>query len=421
MNVETFYPIFQSNPDICTDSRKITPNCLFFALKGENFNGNDFALKAIDMGADYAIVDDVRLAEYKKCIVVDDVLRFLQQLATYHRRSLRVPVIAITGSNGKTTSKELIRDVLRKKFNLIATVGNLNNHIGVPLTILMSKSDTELLIVEMGANHQTEIDFLCRIAEPEFGVITNVGKAHLEGFGGFEGVKKGKSELYRYLSENEGTIFLNAEDIELADLVPSGSRVVSYHPSELLTQVDSDPFITCTYKGGIIKTQLIGSFNLANISLAIAIGNYFGVDDAEIVKSISSYSPDNNRSQLKRKDDNIYVMDAYNANPSSMALSIKSFASSDFEKKILVIGDMLELGEESKNEHFAIISLINEYKWQDVLYVGKHFYQFNGQFKGNFFLTSTDAANYLHKMDYRNVAFLLKGSRGIALEKIMDV
>ncbi|MBK7700114.1 MAG: UDP-N-acetylmuramoyl-tripeptide--D-alanyl-D-alanine ligase [Saprospiraceae bacterium] len=352
MDIELLYTVWLEARAISTDSRKIVVGSIFFALRGGRFDGNTFASQALELGASYVVVDDesVVVSGDKRYIVVEDVLTSLQQLANKHRSTLSIPVLALTGSNGKTTTKELARNVLSKKFKTHATEGNLNNHIGVPLTILSTPDDAQFLIVEMGANHQGEIDLLCQIAAPNYGMITNIGKAHLEGFGGVEGIKKGKSEMYRYLTQHGGKIFINSDDNVLMSLLPEKVKTIQYEVQTLLNLIDAEPTLKLDYRNVQVTTQLYGTYNLPNIAFAICVGEYFGVEQAEIIEAISEYTPDNNRSQILKIDTNIIIKDAYNANPSSMVLSIESF-SKILGPKVVVLGDMLELGEYAPSEH----------------------------------------------------------------------
>jgi len=425
---ENIYQLFEKYPEISTDSRKVKPNSIFFALKGEHFNGNKYAEDALKKGAAMAIIDDNQYMVTGKTIVVEDTLKSLQALANLHRRKLGIPILAITGSNGKTTTKELVANVLANKFNLKYTQGNLNNHIGVPLTLLSMDSSTEFGIVEMGANHPGEIAALCAIADPDFGLITNVGKAHLEGFGSFEGVKKTKAELYNYLKGKAGKIFINADNPHLKEMAEGISNKITYgrEKADFTGEpVNSPPFVhvKANFPKGVLylNTQLTGSFNFENVLAAACIGNFFGVDPLKIQSSIKTYQPQNIRSQLIQKGALKIIMDAYNANPTSMQASITSFLSSVAGKSYLVLGDMLELGKYSKTEHLRVLELIREYQTDiDVFLVGEIFAEVaeNSGFKS--FLTIEQLCAYLvnHKIDKGNI--LVKGSRGIQLEKILD-
>jgi UDP-N-acetylmuramoyl-tripeptide--D-alanyl-D-alanine ligase len=417
------------NQNITTDTRKITKDCIYFALKGEKFDGNTFAQQALEQGAAYAVVDDAKVAKGDKYILVQDVLTTLQQLANYHRKQLKIPVIGITGSNGKTTTKELVHGILSKKYNTQYTQGNLNNHIGVPLTLLTITSQHEMAVVEMGANHQLEIDMLCRIAEPDFGIITNIGKAHLEGFGGIEGVKKGKSELYRYLKEINGTVFLHGDDNVLADLAKENNKV-TYGTNKLYDVVGkcnkNSLFVEFAWRtryeatevkeADYIKTNLVGVYNYNNALCAACVGNYFKIEEGLINEAIQNYVPTNNRSQLQKTENNSLILDYYNANPSSMQAAIENFYNMTAADKMLVLGDMLELGEESVTEHQAIINLLHEKKLNDYLLVGPIFSSLQ---KEKSFVTSKQAQEFLQANPTKNKTILIKGSRGIALEEVI--
>ena len=420
MDIELLYTVWLEARAISTDSRKIVVGSIFFALRGDRFDGNTFATQALELGASYVVVDDesVVVSGDKRYIVVQDVLTSLQQLANKHRSTLSIPVLALTGSNGKTTTKELARNVLSKKFKTHATEGNLNNHIGVPLTILSTPDDAQFLIVEMGANHQGEIDLLCQIAAPNYGMITNIGKAHLEGFGGVEGIKKGKSEMYRYLAQHGGKIFINSDDNVLMSLLPEKVKTIQYEVQTLLNLIDAEPTLKLDYRNVQVTTQLYGTYNLPNIAFAICVGEYFGVEQAEIIEAISEYTPDNNRSQILKIDTNIIIKDAYNANPSSMVLSIESF-SKILGPKVVVLGDMLELGEYAPSEHQKIIDLVNDKDFIDVIFIGHQFCSAGMRKRGNYFENTDLARLYFHTKNYKNITILLKGSRGISVEKIL--
>ena len=417
------------NQNITTDTRKITKDCIYFALKGEKFDGNIFAEEALEQGAAYVVIDNKILAKSDKYILVDDVLSTLQQLANHHRKQLKIPVIGITGSNGKTTTKELVHAVLSKKYNTQYTQGNLNNHIGVPLTLLTITPQHEMAVVEMGANHQLEIDMLCRIAEPDFGIITNIGKAHLEGFGGIEGVKKGKSELYKYLKEVNGTVFLHGDDTVLADLSKENNKV-TYGTNKLYDIVGkcnkTSLFVELAWRtrykatevkaADFIKTNLVGVYNYNNALCAACVGNYFKIEEGLINDALQNYTPTNNRSQLQKTENNSLILDYYNANPTSMQAAIENFHNMQANTKMLVLGDMLELGEESITEHQAIINLLNEKKFDDYLLVGPIFSSLQ---KEKSFLTSKQAQEFLQANQTKNKTILIKGSRGIALEEVV--
>nr|WP_322625239.1 UDP-N-acetylmuramoyl-tripeptide--D-alanyl-D-alanine ligase [uncultured Flavobacterium sp.] len=426
MQTSELYPYFLQSSGICTDTRKITPGCLFVALKGDRFDANTFAATALEQGAAYALIDNPEYTVEGKTLLVKDSLEALQALARYHRQQLGLPVIALTGSNGKTTTKELINAVLSTTYNTTATIGNLNNHIGVPLTLLSFTKDTEIGIVEMGANHQKEIEFLCSIAEPNFGYITNFGKAHLEGFGGVEGVIKGKSELYQYLETHTKTAFVNLDDpiqhdktIQLSKYTFSAGK----HNSDVTVEgIEANPMVKLYYKVLHIQSNLIGIYNAANISAAITIGNYFKVADELIKQAIENYTPTNNRSQLMEKNGNHIILDAYNANPSSMAAAIANFRQLEAKDKIAFLGDMFELGTESPDEHKKVIALLEDAEDIEVFFVGKDFYNQATSANHFHFYEDFDAVKQaLIGKTFSGNTILIKGSRGMALERILDL
>jgi UDP-N-acetylmuramoyl-tripeptide--D-alanyl-D-alanine ligase len=416
MNITALYQLYTKHFLVDTDTRNIREYTLFFALKGENFNGNEFAEKALDLGASFAIVDDKNYQTQENIILVDDVLETLQKLANYHRKQLTIPVIGLTGSNGKTTTKELINVVLSKKYNCLATKGNLNNHIGVPLTLLSIKPEHEIAIIEMGANHQKEIEFLCTICEPDFGYITNFGKAHLEGFGGIEGVIKGKSELYTFLEKNNKTVFINPADTIQVEKTKH-IRTIAIHSDEIRF-LEVNPFVKIDYKNTTIQSNLIGNYNYTNIAIAITIGEYFKVSNADMKEAIESYTPKNNRSQIIENKTNKIILDAYNANPSSMKVALENFASLIHNKKVIILGDMFELGKDSQKEHQEIVNLANSLGFQNQYFVGEHFYQTKTDSQQ--FRTFDDFESYIKKNPLENQYILIKGSRGMRLERILD-
>jgi len=432
--VEQIYKHYiDANQKICTDTRKLVSGSLFFALKGNNFNANQFAQKAIEAGCNFAIVDEEEYVTTDKIILVKDVLITLQVLANYHRKQFNIPVLAITGSNGKTTHKELINAVLSKKYNTLATVGNLNNHIGVPLTLLNITQQHQFVIVEMGANHQGEIDVLCKIAEPTFGLITNIGKAHLEGFGGIEGVKKGKSELFKFLKTIDGEVFLNGDDNVLHDLAIDNDKV-TYGCKKLYDTIGKDCTNTekvsfkFTNRYGekdwnklpIINTQIIGAYNFINCLAAVCVGHYFKVDDALAKQALENYVFQNNRSQLVKTDNNTLILDAYNANPNSMKVAIENFANYPAESKLVLLGDMFELGEYSAEEHKKIVDLITEKKLNNCIFVGEEFFKQNLQnYKS--FKTTFECKEYINRLNLKNYTILIKGSRSMQMECLQDV
>jgi UDP-N-acetylmuramoyl-tripeptide--D-alanyl-D-alanine ligase len=431
MPISELYKIFLKHPIVCTDSRKITPDCLFFALKGANFNGNRFAVKALEQGAAFAIIDEKKYAVDDRCVLVEDVLTTLQQLANHHRNQFEIPVIAITGSNGKTTTKELINTILSLHYPCHSTQGNFNNHIGVPLTLLAMPLKTEVAIIEMGANHIGEIDFLCQIAEPTHGVITNVGAAHLEGFGSLEGVKKAKGELYRYLERTNGLAFINLDEDFLMEMAGDKLYKVAYRKNdnpdlkvpEFETKlVAANPFIEVAFlskKGNLqnISSQLIGLYNFNNIMTATALGRYFKVPFVKIKSAIQNYNPTNNRSQIIEKDGNKYLLDAYNANPTSMTKALQSFATYKGKKKIAILGDMLELGNFSETAHREILDLAENLDI-DVITVGKLFLKIKKN-RLKHFLNIEALKGWFWEQNYADTFFLLKGSRGIGLERLL--
>lgn len=424
MKIEELYPIFLQHPSVQTDTRLLKPGDIFFALKGPNFNGNSFAKKAIENGASYAIIDEKEFALNDRTIVVDDVLSTLQELAKFHRQQLNIPAIAITGSNGKTTTKELVHAVLSSTYRTYTTQGNLNNHIGIPLTLLRIKSDAEIAIVEMGANHQKEIEAYCKYTLPTHGIITNCGKAHLEGFGGVEGVRKGKGELYDFLRSNNKTAFVMWDYDYLRDMSKGIGNIVTYgtHDADIVGRViQSEPYLEVAIEKGAsipkIKTQLVGDYNLPNVLVAVTLGKYFKVDDELIRKSIEAYSPSNSRSQLMHLNGNKVILDAYNANPSSMKLAIENFGRLHYPNKILMLGAMAELGDESLAEHEAIVDLIKKFSWKEVVLVGGDFQKINHPFRS--FNNSTEAAQWWKQQNLNNVAILIKGSRSMQMEKVI--
>jgi len=459
------YNLFLQYPLISTDTRRILPGSLFFALKGEKFDANTFASQAIEAGAAYAIIDDPAYQLNEKYIVVDDVLTALQNLARHHRRQLSIPVIGLTGTNGKTTTKELIGSVLSQHYKTKATQGNLNNHIGVPLTILTIDRSHEMAVIEMGANHQKEIELLCTIAQPTHGLITNVGKAHLEGFGGVEGVKKGKGELYDYLKvesespevrksgspEVRGVAFVNSDSAVLLEMEQQRElkNTVFYgtgNADNLVTGqlIENSPLLTLEWennnsgKSYQVKTQLTGAYNLDNILAAICIGVYFGLSDDEINKGVESYQPKNNRSQIVQTGTNTLICDYYNANPSSMFVAIENIGKITANRKVLILGDMFEMGNESAVEHAAVIKKAMETPVDERIFIGKDFFEGSpevrpdnyresespkedGGKKSTFYETVEDAIDGLKANPIKKSTILIKGSRGMALERLVGL
>jgi UDP-N-acetylmuramoyl-tripeptide--D-alanyl-D-alanine ligase len=426
MNAE-LYRIYQQYPSVQTDTRKLKAGEIFFALKGPNFNGNSFAEKAIDMGAAYVVIDEKEYEIPGKTFLVPDVLSALQKLALHHRKQFNIPFIAITGSNGKTTTKELIHAVLSSSFKTYTTEGNLNNHIGIPLTILKIKPDAEMVVIEMGANHLKEIAGYCQIALPTHGLITNCGKAHLEGFGSEEGVRKGKGELFDYLRTlTHGFAFVMWDYDYLQEMSKGISGIIKYGtkdndhvigkiiPGETFLKVE----ITQGLDDGIITTQLVGEYNLPNVLAAVTVGKFFEVTENKIKSAIENYIPSNSRSQLIEIDSNKIILDAYNANPSSMKLAIENFAKKNSENKILMLGAMAELGNESLQEHQGIIDLIKKYPWKNVVLVGGDFQKISHPFLS--FENSLQAKEWLVDHQVKNSYILVKGSRSMQMEKVLE-
>lgn len=423
--IANLHSLFLECSSVSTDTRKIEKNSLFVALKGDNFDANTFAKDALEKGAKYVVIDNPTYQIDNRTLLVKDSLIALQELAKYHRTFLGLPIIALTGSNGKTTTKELIHAVLSKKYNTLATIGNLNNHIGVPLTLLRFTKETEIGIVEMGANHQKEIEFLCQIAQPDYGYITNFGKAHLEGFGGVEGVIKGKSEMYDYLRGNNKMVFVNVDDSiqnEKTATVKRFSFAVNMPKSDVkITAVEANPMVKITYNNLLINSHLIGIYNANNINAAITIGKYFKVSDEQIKEAIENYIPDNNRSQLIQKGDNEIILDAYNANPSSMTAAITNFIQLEKENKIAILGDMFELGKESLSEHKKIVELLENQKSIQTYFIGKDFY--SNRINSNhlhFFEDFNSFSKFIEVNKPINNLLIIKGSRGMALERILE-
>ncbi|RXP63316.1 UDP-N-acetylmuramoyl-tripeptide--D-alanyl-D-alanine ligase [Lutibacter sp. HS1-25] len=417
MNIENIYTLFLEHKLIDTDTRKIRHGSLFFALKGDNFNGNEFANEAIGKGASFAIIDEKAYQTSDKTILVENVLSTLQELANYHRKQLNTTIISLTGSNGKTTTKELINAVLSKKYKTTATVGNLNNHIGVPLTLLSMTPETEIGIVEMGANHLKEIEFLCKIAEPNFGYITNFGKAHLEGFGSVEGVVKAKSELYDFLRNTNRKAFINTDDVKQVTQ-SKGIETIEFN-SDTVSFIEANPFVVVQFKNTTINSQLIGKYNYNNIAVAIAIGNYFNVSTDDIKIAIENYIPSNNRSQILLKGTNKIILDAYNANPSSMQAALENFNQLADKHKVIFLGDMFELGNESALEHQKIAELATSLDFEEVHLIGKAFS--TTSVKNAFVYESFEAFKTSKISFLNNTTILIKGSRGMALERILDL
>ena len=425
MTIQELYEIYLRNPSVQTDSRKLKTGDLFFALSGPNFNGNTFALSALEKGAAFAIVDEDIQEANNRVIKVDNTLETLQNLAKHHREQFTIPFIAITGSNGKTTTKELVSAVLSSRYKTYTTLGNLNNHIGIPLTLLQIKRHAEIAVIEMGANHQKEIEGYCAYVQPTHGIITNCGKAHLEGFGGMEGVRKGKGELFDYIRKNQGSVFIFSDYDYLVEMSNGIDDIITYGSMEAdlvgipfsnnsflkVKLIDKDSRVT-------VKTNLVGDFNLPNVLCAVTVGMYFKVSLKKIINAIEYYVPSNSRSQMLEKNGNHIIVDAYNANPSSMKLAIENLANLEVENKVLFLGSMMELGEESEKEHLAIIELIEKYTWKNVILVGEGFSTISQQFQH--FDNTDDAAKWAKEQAFSNDYILVKGSRSMQMEKVID-
>lgn len=425
MNIQDIHNLFLQCKSLSIDTRKIEKDSMFFAIKGENFDANTFAEEALKLGALFVVIDNESYFIDERTILVQNSLETLQELAKYHRSYLKLPIVALTGSNGKTTTKELINAVLSKKYKTKATVGNLNNHIGVPLTLLSFNKETEIGIVEMGANHKKEIEFLCEIAQPDYGYITNFGKAHLEGFGGVEGVIQGKSEMYQYLAKKHKTAFVNLEDsIQIEKSVGIKSFTFGLNKAEAdvnIVSIEANPFVVINYENFNVESHLIGLYNSNNINAAVSIGHYFKVADQAIKEAIENYIPENNRSQLLKKGSNQIILDAYNANPSSMAVAITNFLQLDNQNKIMILGDMFELGAESPHEHKIIVDSLSNQDKSVCYLIGKSFFENKvSNSKLHFFETFADFSDYLKTLDFKNNTILIKGSRGMALERTLE-
>jgi len=423
MDISKLHQLFLDSTGVSTDTRSLKINNLFFALSGNQFNGNKFAKQALDKGATKAIIDDKDF-ESENTILVDDCLKALQALANYHRNYLKLKIIAITGSNGKTTTKELTTAVLQKKYRVVATKGNLNNHIGVPLTLLSMTKETEIGIVEMGANHQGEIRDLCQIAEPNFGYITNFGKAHLEGFGGIEGVIKGKSELYNYLISNQGTIFINTEDKIQVEKCNPYQKTISFGEQKeahyTINTHSHNHTASISYDNKNIYSLLTGKYNSANMAAATTIGLYFKVDFKPIKEAIENYVPSNNRSQIIETNHNTIILDAYNANPTSMALAIENLDALPSKQKTIILGDMFEVGPTSADEHQHIVDLLENLDFHLAIVCGENFYKTHTN-KVISFKEFSDMKLYVSKQLLENNTILIKGSRGMQLERLLDL
>ena len=425
MTIQKIHELFLINNSASIDTRNIKSNDMFFAINGPNYNGNKFALEAIEKGCSYVVSDDLEVSKVSnKIIYVKNSIKTLQELANYHRRSLNTKVIAITGSNGKTTSKEILLNVLKSSYNTIATKGNLNNHMTVPLTLLSMNKDTEIGIIEMGANHLKEIESLCKIAEPDCGCITNFGNAHLEGFKSLEGVIKGKSELYDYLRVREKLIFYNSDNTKQTNIIGNYTNSFTYgtdiNSDCFLVQGKSEEGVKINYKNKTINSKIYGDYNFENICSAIAIGDYFNIGFDNIKKGVEDYLPENNRSQVKNKGSNTIILDAYNANPTSMNLAIKSFEESYSENKIIIVGDMFELGVESHKYHQQTVMYLENISKAEVFIVGLNFCKTKHSTKIKSFASTEELIKHISKSKISNSSILIKGSRGMELEKVID-
>lgn len=424
MEIQELYHIYLNHPNIQTDTRKLQKGDFYCALKGERFNGNEFVQQALDAGASMALVDEEKYALNEQCVLVEDVLKTLQSLALYHRRQFKIPFIAITGSNGKTTTKELVHAVLSRKYKTYATEGNLNNHIGVPLTLLKIRTDAEMAIIEMGANHQQEIAFYCGIAEPDYAIINNCGKAHLEGFGGEEGVRKGKGELYDFIRAQQGCIFRNVDLDYLQTMSQGIERQITYGTQLAdytgIAEIQNDKLWVHVTSPGIecsIHTHLVGDYNFANVMAAVAIGRYFEIPMRDIREAISAYVPNNSRSQQMQKGTNTIILDAYNANPSSMKAALDNFVRMDYPNKVVMLGAMMELGESSMEEHQQIIEQLKQNNWNEVVLVGGDFKSCTHPY--HYFETAEQASKWLIGKGFEQTCILIKGSRAMAMEKVL--
>jgi UDP-N-acetylmuramoyl-tripeptide--D-alanyl-D-alanine ligase len=429
MNVSILYNLFLKSTGISTDTRKIAQGNIFFALKGPNFNANEFAPKALSLGASVVVIDDPAyfIENDERYFLAEDALKMLQQLGNHHRRLLTIPIIGLTGSNGKTTSKELLNAVLKQKFKTVATVGNLNNHIGVPLTLLSIGKDAEIAIIEMGANKQGDIQELCEIAEPTHGFITNIGKAHLEGMGGPEGVLKTKTELFQHLRAHNGTVFINSQDPILANMAKRFEKPILFPAKGDFCEVEfqgADPFVKFSTEGldQVFLTSLIGAYNFGNIATALTVGKYFGVPMEQAIHGIVSYQPSNMRSQLLEKRTNLIILDAYNANPSSMEVAIRTFGEmKDKKHKMIILGDMFELGEHAEAEHRRLGEIVSEYSIDKVCFTGSLIVSaLEKAPNALYFPDPFSLRNWLEDSNLEDYLILIKGSRGMKLEGLVD-
>jgi UDP-N-acetylmuramoyl-tripeptide--D-alanyl-D-alanine ligase len=424
ISISDLYEFFKTCSAISTDTRQIAQGCMFVALRGDTFDGNTYAAEALNKGAKFVVVDNPEVVKDERFLLVENTLIALQKLANHHRNQLNINIIALTGSNGKTTTKELIAAVLNKKFKTYATRGNLNNHIGVPLTLLAIDSSYEIAVVEMGANHQLEIELLCNIAAPTHGLITNIGKAHLEGFGGVEGVKKGKGEMYDFLQKSGGTVFVNATNAVLVEMAAARHfkhRIDYRNTDSPIMHTDSPVVIYEDAQKNIVTTYLTGHYNFENIAVALAVGQYFGVENTLANAAVAAYNPTNNRSQMIQKGTNTILMDAYNANPSSMTAAIENFAKLANSHKMLILGDMFELGSEAPAEHADLGKLISKLHFDTVVLIGEQMAHALAYLPTAYYFTDKFSLhNWLTDTPQQNTAILIKGSRGMGLESTLQ-
>ena len=423
--IETIYQHFIKAYKVTTDSRKVEEDAVFFALKGENFDANDFALQVAEAGvASLVVADRKTLPQHERLLIVDDTLKALQELAAYHRQQSKAIVLSITGTNGKTTTKELVSAVLAKKYRIIHTMGNLNNHIGVPLTLLSIKPDTEIAVVEMGANHPGEIDFLCKIANPDYGLITNIGKAHLEGFGCFEVIIDTKTALYRHVKTHGKALFVNQanpllwEQSEGQERISYGRHCAAFCP---VAPGACNPYLSVIWRKHLVQTRLVGSYNFENVAAAIGVGQYFGVEESDIIAALEAYTPTNSRSQVINTEKNRVIMDAYNANPTSMRAALINFHTICGEQHLLILGDMRELGTASEEEHRNILRLMKELGFKEALLVGQNFFSYNENPDWKTFDNVTNLCQYLESHPISGKTILVKGSNSIQLGKVLPL
>ena len=424
MRIEDLYQLFRAHPKAVKDTRQDVEDAIYFSLKGGNFNGNAYAQQALDKGAAYAVIDEAKYKTDERMLLVEDALKCLQDLATHHRQRLGLPVLALTGSNGKTTTKELIHSVLSQKYNCLATAGNLNNHIGVPLTLLTITPETEIAVIEMGANNPGEIAALCEIALPDYGYITNFGRVHLEGFGSLQGVIHSKTEMYRHLQSKGKKVFINASDPVQMERSQQMKRMLvgGENGACQVSFIDADPFVRMDFEGTEISSELIGAYNYMNMAAAACIGKYFEVDSEAIRRGIASYVPANNRSQIIKRGSNTIIMDAYNANPNNMEAAISNLKRLKASKKVAILGDMFELGKDSALEHQKVAEMIAESDADPVFLIGENFSKVNaGDSKIKIYKTFEEFSSNFKNLDFDDTTFLIKASRGMALERALDL